>query len=41
MQRCLQLAKQGLRNAAPNPSVGAVLVYQNKIISEAYTSAYG
>lgn len=41
MQRCLQLAKLGLRNAAPNPSVGAVLVYKNKIISEAYTSPYG
>ncbi len=41
MQRCLDLAKLGLRNAAPNPSVGAVLVYNDEIISEGFTSAYG
>ena len=41
MQRCLELAAIGLAEAAPNPSVGAVLVYDNKIIAEGYTSAYG
>ena len=41
MHRCLQLAKNGLRNTAPNPSVGAVLVHQDKIIGEGYTAAYG
>lgn len=41
MHRCLQLAKLGLANAAPNPSVGAVLVNQNKIVAEGYTSPYG
>lgn len=41
MQRCLQLSKIGLRKAAPNPSVGAILVYKNNIISEGYTSPFG
>jgi len=41
MQRCLDLAKIGLAAASPNPSVGAVLVHENKIIGEGYTSAYG
>lgn len=41
MQRCLELAKTGLREAMPNPSVGAVLVYNNRIIGEGHTSPYG
>jgi diaminohydroxyphosphoribosylaminopyrimidine deaminase/5-amino-6-(5-phosphoribosylamino)uracil reductase len=41
MQRCLELAKIGLRAAMPNPSVGAVLVYNGRIIGEGHTSAYG
>ena len=41
MQRCLELAKKGLGNTAPNPMVGAVLVYKNKIIGEGFTSKYG
>lgn len=41
MQRCLELAKTGLRDAMPNPSVGAVLVYEGRIIGEGYTSPYG
>ncbi len=41
MQRCLELAKKGLGNTAPNPMVGAVLVYNNKIIGEGFTSKYG
>ncbi|RYJ45712.1 bifunctional diaminohydroxyphosphoribosylaminopyrimidine deaminase/5-amino-6-(5-phosphoribosylamino)uracil reductase RibD [Flavobacterium beibuense] len=41
MQRCLDLAAQGLREAMPNPSVGAVLVYNGKIIGEGHTSPYG
>jgi diaminohydroxyphosphoribosylaminopyrimidine deaminase/5-amino-6-(5-phosphoribosylamino)uracil reductase len=41
MRRCLQLAELGLAEAAPNPSVGAVLVHENKIIGEGYTSPYG
>ena len=41
MQRCLQIAKNGVAAALPNPSVGAVIVYQEKIIGEGCTSAYG
>ncbi|MBQ8158654.1 MAG: bifunctional diaminohydroxyphosphoribosylaminopyrimidine deaminase/5-amino-6-(5-phosphoribosylamino)uracil reductase RibD [Prevotella sp.] len=35
MQRCLQLARNGLRNARPNPMVGAVIV-ADRIIGEGY-----
>lgn len=41
MQRCLELAAIGTRNAMPNPSVGAVLVHNGSIIGEGYTSAFG
>lgn len=36
MQRCIQLAQNGLCNAAPNPMVGAVIVCDGKIIGEGY-----
>lgn len=41
MYRALQLAKTGLANAMPNPSVGAVIVYKDTIIGEGYTSSFG
>jgi diaminohydroxyphosphoribosylaminopyrimidine deaminase/5-amino-6-(5-phosphoribosylamino)uracil reductase len=41
IKRCLEIAKKGLPASMPNPSVGAVIVYQDKIIGEGYTSAYG
>ena len=41
MHRCLQLAKLGAGNVAPNPMVGAVLVYKNSIIAEGYHQQYG
>lgn len=41
MQRCLDLAELGIAHTAPNPSVGAVLVHEDKIIGEGYTSPYG
>ena len=41
IQRCLHIAKNGIGTTRPNPSVGAVVVYQNKIIGEGFTSAYG
>ncbi|NNK19594.1 MAG: bifunctional diaminohydroxyphosphoribosylaminopyrimidine deaminase/5-amino-6-(5-phosphoribosylamino)uracil reductase RibD [Maribacter sp.] len=41
MERALQLAKNGLGSAAPNPAVGSVIVHDNCIIGEGYTSAYG
>ncbi|MFZ4058708.1 MAG: bifunctional diaminohydroxyphosphoribosylaminopyrimidine deaminase/5-amino-6-(5-phosphoribosylamino)uracil reductase RibD [Ferruginibacter sp.] len=41
MQRCFQLARLGAGKVAPNPMVGAVLVYEDKIIGEGYHEAYG
>ena len=36
IKRCIQLAKNGLCNVAPNPMVGAVIVYDGRIIGEGY-----
>lgn len=36
INRCFELAKLGLGTAAPNPIVGCVIVYKNKIIGEGY-----
>jgi diaminohydroxyphosphoribosylaminopyrimidine deaminase / 5-amino-6-(5-phosphoribosylamino)uracil reductase len=41
MSRCIQLAKFGAGNVAPNPMVGAVLIFENKIIGEGYHQKYG
>lgn len=41
MHRCLELAARGGVSVAPNPMVGAVLVYQNRIIGEGYHQQYG
>ncbi|SFD03970.1 diaminohydroxyphosphoribosylaminopyrimidine deaminase [Chitinophaga sp. CF118] len=41
MQRCLQLARLGAGQVAPNPMVGAVLVHQGRIIGEGYHRLYG
>lgn len=41
MQRCLELAKLGAGYVAPNPMVGAVLVYDNRIIGEGWHQQYG
>lgn len=41
MHRCLQLALLGKAHVAPNPMVGAVLVYQNRIIGEGYHQQFG
>jgi diaminohydroxyphosphoribosylaminopyrimidine deaminase / 5-amino-6-(5-phosphoribosylamino)uracil reductase len=41
MSRCLQLAKQGACAVAPNPMVGAVMVYEGRIIGEGYHQQYG
>lgn len=41
MRRCLELAKNGIGTTRPNPSVGAVVVYNDKIIGEGFTSPYG
>ncbi|MEP7253744.1 MAG: bifunctional diaminohydroxyphosphoribosylaminopyrimidine deaminase/5-amino-6-(5-phosphoribosylamino)uracil reductase RibD, partial [Ginsengibacter sp.] len=41
MTRCIQLALYGAGSVAPNPMVGAVLVYGDKIIGEGYHQKYG
>lgn len=41
IKRCIEIAKNGLGNTRPNPMVGAVIVYKNKIIGEGFTSSYG
>lgn len=41
MKRCIQLAKNGQNNVAPNPMVGAVIVYNGQIIGEGYHIRYG
>lgn len=41
MDQCLQLAIKGAGNTYPNPLVGAVLVYNNKIIGEGWHQHYG
>lgn len=41
MIRCLELAKQGMGNVAPNPMVGCVIVHHNKVIAVGYHEKYG
>jgi diaminohydroxyphosphoribosylaminopyrimidine deaminase / 5-amino-6-(5-phosphoribosylamino)uracil reductase len=41
IQRCIELAQLGAGNVAPNPLVGAVLVYKDKIIGEGFHEKYG
>ncbi|MGC1204915.1 MAG: bifunctional diaminohydroxyphosphoribosylaminopyrimidine deaminase/5-amino-6-(5-phosphoribosylamino)uracil reductase RibD [Flavobacteriaceae bacterium] len=41
IKRCLQIAENGLGVTRPNPMVGSVIVYNNKIIGEGFTSEYG
>ena len=41
MRRCFELAKQGEGNVAPNPMVGAILVFNDLIIGEGFHSEFG
>ena len=41
MQRCIQLAQLGEGMVAPNPMVGSLLVYNDRIIGEGYHQHYG
>jgi diaminohydroxyphosphoribosylaminopyrimidine deaminase/5-amino-6-(5-phosphoribosylamino)uracil reductase len=41
MSRCLELAKNGRGQVAPNPMVGAVIVRNDRIIGEGYHCCYG
>jgi diaminohydroxyphosphoribosylaminopyrimidine deaminase/5-amino-6-(5-phosphoribosylamino)uracil reductase len=39
--RCIELGKNGLGSTAPNPMVGCVIVYNDAIVGEGFTSPYG
>ena len=41
IQRCLQIARKGLGMTRPNPMVGSLIVHDNVIIGEGFTSPYG
>ncbi|MBO3117343.1 bifunctional diaminohydroxyphosphoribosylaminopyrimidine deaminase/5-amino-6-(5-phosphoribosylamino)uracil reductase RibD [Winogradskyella sp. DF17] len=41
IHRCLQIGTNGLGSTRPNPMVGSVIVLNNEIIGEGFTSPYG
>ena len=41
IKRCIEIAKNGLGTTRPNPMVGCVIVHNERIIGEGYTSPYG
>ena len=41
MNRCIELASNGIGNVAPNPMVGCVIVHDKKIIGEGYHQNFG
>ena len=41
MSRCIEIAIKGIGTTFPNPCVGCIIVYNNTIISEAFSSKYG
>ena len=41
IRRCIELAKNGLGTTYPNPLVGSVIVYENKIIGEGWHKKAG
>lgn len=41
IKRCLQLGRNGIGMTRPNPSVGAVIVCDDRIIGEGFTRPYG
>ncbi|WP_308992115.1 bifunctional diaminohydroxyphosphoribosylaminopyrimidine deaminase/5-amino-6-(5-phosphoribosylamino)uracil reductase RibD [Mariniflexile litorale] len=41
IKRCIEIAKNGLGTTRPNPMVGSLIVYNDKIIGEGFTSTYG
>jgi len=41
MNRCLELARKGLGHTAPNPMVGCVIIYHDRIIAEGYHRYFG
>ena len=41
IEKCISLARKGILNVSPNPMVGCVIVYNDKIIGEGYHQEYG
>ena len=41
IKRCIEIAKNGIGSTRPNPMVGSVIVHNNKVIGEGFTSKYG
>jgi diaminohydroxyphosphoribosylaminopyrimidine deaminase/5-amino-6-(5-phosphoribosylamino)uracil reductase len=41
LRRCIELARLGAGKVSPNPMVGCVIVYDDKIIAEGYHRAFG
>ena len=41
MWRCIELARNGLGRVAPNPMVGSVIVYNDRVIGEGYHKQFG
>ena len=41
INRCIQIAKNAIPLAYPNPAVGCCIVHKKSIIGEGYTSSYG
>lgn len=41
INRCIKIAKNALGTTAPNPMVGCVIVHNEQIIGEGFTSPYG
>ena len=41
IKRCIEIGKNGLGTTRPNPMVGSVIVHNNTIIGEGFTSPYG
>lgn len=41
IKRCIDIARLGAGRVSPNPMVGAVLVYEDRIIGEGYHKEYG
>ena len=41
INRCIEIAKNGLGTTRPNPTVGCVIVRNDQVIGEGFTSPYG
>ena len=41
IRKCNELAKVGIGNVSPNPMVGSIIVYKNKIIGQGFHEKYG